>query len=913
MSRPHNFIPPSLCNQTAELLAQLGQYDDPYFMVCYSDIPAETRADLMSQSLESEGILQSPIVNLSESVSFSLAFCNTATMQVVADCLIELHDKQGSVGYLSIFRHNCISRPNRTFDWAVQQLSQLLNQRGQPSQLAINDFTDTANWPGISMYTEPDASEAKDLIPQQGKTKYVRRSILRRVYQSFSIWFKGAKRNADQAVKFELGEALLQVQPFIRSLPDGEKLWWYVLTGVERQELIESQAFVNLDSILLLLQAKQHAPSFYQEILASVPYESTPSQDQIHDYIHRVFHYLMSELLEAESELAAKQACFLRVLDVFYGIFDQNPWSEKMYELLVEDEDTACISASEFQLRFSQEQEGLDQPSALTQQRILELLDSLESYHFVAHSELKKIDKIFDGSRLAVDPTKWLSTDPRSRLLLASILLYKDTKSAMSDDKTEQLRQLVNELLPQQVIKQFAAELKPNAELPDVFKSWLVSNTETEASVQAVLIKPLLTGGIGLDDSHTEQMTQAYYELFSSISDFQPILAACYWLQLSGKYQIAEKVIQLSLILAPQATLQCFAKLHFKKHKTFKSPKQQKLFLKSLSLLNVDDYDLLCFEVAIAQSSDYSKYKRLVKRYNRYSVTRVELWDDALTKVTTKQREQFYLDAHKLSNKAVTPLLSYRSEMLKELIRTTAYLDEDFFSAQQNGAQILFSDHVEFLPEQFHLPVYCHKDMQVNQAESRFVVLRLVGDSLELIIDNPDWPFEPEQDDWPHANHCIIVREDVDIAGVFTQLGALRPYQERTQLLLDRMQAYLNGDCSFAEFEQKYGCYSDTKYYDLNIERYSKHRASILPQILAEQDQNVQFRLIRLLASHKTRGKRVLAEIAEKMFFNQCVINGELEFTECMEGIELADLTADWTLRWQDYKVSFEQRVMAVV
>lgn len=912
MSQQHNFTPPSLCSETAELLAQLGQYDDPFLMVCYSDISADSRADFISQSLESEGISQSPIVHLNESVSFSLAFCNTATMQVIADYLIELHDKQGSVGYLSVFRHNCLSKPTRTFDWAVQQLSQLLNQQEQFSQLAINDFTDPVNWPGISAYIDQEQPIVVDRITQQKEIKADQPSILNRVYRSFSKLFTAVRSNVSQVVTFELGEALLQLQPFIRSLPDGEKLWRYVLTGEEKQELVDSQAFINLDSILLLLHAKQHAPSFYQEILGSVPYESTPSQDQIHDYIHRVFHYLMSELLEAESELAAKQACFLRVLDVFYGIFDQNPWSEKMYELLVEDEDTACISASAYQRRFSQEQDSLNKVSALTQQHILELLDSLESYNFASYSDLNKIDKIFDGSRLAVDPITWLSTEPRSRLLLASILLYKDNKLAICDDKTEQLRKLVSELLPQQVIKQFKAELKPNTELPEVFESWLLSSNETEASLQAVLIKPLLAGGIGLDDSHTEETEQPYYELYSNISDFLPVLASCYWLQISEGNQIAEKVIQLSLILAPQATLKCFAKLHFKKHKTFVNTKQEKTFLKTLTSLNVDDYDQLCFEMVIAQSRDFTKYKRLVRRYNRYSNNRVELWDRALAKLTTKQRELFYLDVHRSSEKALTPLLSSRSDMLKELINTTAFSDEDFFLAQQERAQILFSDHVEFLPEQFHLPVRCHKDMQANQSESRFVVLRHAGESLELVADNPDWPFQPEQGEWPQASHYIVLREDIDVTKVLTHLAELQSYRERTKNLLLQMQAYLSGELSFTEFEQKFGCYSDTKYYDLNIERYSKHRPSILPQILAEPDEGVQLRLIRLLTCHKTRGKRVLADIAEKMFFNQCIINGDLELEEYMEGIEVADLTEDWMALWQDYKMSLEQRIMAV-
>ena len=913
MSQQRNFTPPSLCSETAELLAQLGQYDDPFLMVCYSDISADSRAELISQSLESEGISLSPIVHLNESVSFSLAFCNTETMQVIADYLIDLHDKQGCVGYLSVFRHNCLSKPTRTFDWAVQQLSQLLDKQEQFSQLAINDFTDPENWPGISMYIEPEEAIIRDTLVQAREVKSAQPSILNRVYRSLSKLFKAGKASVEQVTKFGLGEALLQLQPFIRSLPDGEKLWRYVLTGEEKQELVDSQALVNLDSILLLLHAKQHAPSFYQEILGSVPYESTPSQDQIHDYIHRVFHYLMSELLETESELAAKQACFLRVLDVFYGIFDQTPWSEKMYELLVEDEDTACISDRDFQRRFSQEQDSLDQVSALTQQHILELLDSLESYNFASYSNLTKIDKIFDDSRLAVEPTAWLSTEPRSRLLLASILLYKDSQLAINDDKTAQLRNLVSESLPQQVIKQFKAELKPNTELPEVFESWLLSDNETEASLQAVLIKPLLAGGIGLDDDHTQATEQPYYQLYSNISDFLPVLASCYWLQIGEGNHLAEKVIQLSLILAPQATLQCFAKLHFKKHKTFVDAKQEKRFLKTLTSLNVDEYDLLCFEMAIAQNRDFTKYKRLVRRYNRYSSSRLELWNRALAKLTTRQRELFYLDVQRSSKKALTPLLSSRSDMLKELIHNTAYSDAEFFSAQQERAQILFSDHIEFLPEQFHLPVLCHKDMQVSPLENSFVVLRHAKDSLELIVDNPDCRFEPEHDNWPHANHFIVLREDVDVMNVLTQLAELRPYHERTKNLLFQIQAYLAGEISFSEFDQKFSSYSDTKYYGLNIERYSIHRPSILPQILAEPDEDMQLRLIRLLASHKTRGKRVLADIAEKMFFNQCIINGDLELEEYMEGIEVDDLTEQWMAKWQDYKVSFEQRVMAVI
>ena len=539
-------------------------------------------------------------------------------------------------------------------------------------------------------------------------------------------------------------------------------------------------------------------------------------------------------------------------------MFDQQPWPEDIYDMLVEDEDTACLTDEDYQSRYTEtpiEQES--GVSARTQQSIIELLDRLEDYHFASYRDKVTIDKLFAEQREPYHPDVWQSTEPTSRLLLASILLFKDRQNGIDDEQTKALQGLVQNRLLEQTVKQIKSELSYGNKLPESWLEWLSDDKQEYQIEHAESLKPLLSGDIGLDADRTEQTPQPHYQLYSNISDFQPVLASCFWLQLSYPSALSQKVIKLSLAIAPQSAISCFANLSLAAFGGFTEKSERRQCLRHLEGAGVGKYDLLSFNIRVAQSSDIKWYEKLVRQYIKAKQQERLIWDIALSKVNPSCRDNFYLDVHRLGKNIDTPLLSYRQDMLKEVISHTMYMDDDFFAAQFAPEQVLFSDHVEFLPEAFHRPVVRYKGAMLNHSDAGFVVLRANADALELLVDNPNSPFAPEQQNYPVSSHFIILSEQADLAKVFALVKGFQPYQQRADSLLIAMQRYITGTIDYQTFQQDYAGFIELKALGVQIERYCKYSPRILPQILAEPDKDSQLRMIKLLCAHKTRGKRV--------------------------------------------------------
>ena len=298
---------PTLNQQVKALLEQLDDYDDPCFLLLYSDLTPQQRAASLTQVFLSEGMHDCPVIHLDEQVSFSSVFCDSATAQVVADELVESLQNNA---YLSVFRHNCLSKPLDTFDWTRQQLMQLIEGNEQGPHLAINDFQDKANWPGISQYLKGDKSISTTQAEPEVEAVQPKPSLWQRVKLSVNRALRSASANKHEKQSFALTPALVLVEPFILALPQGKALWHYVLTGAGKQELVQSQGFLDLDHILFLPHAYHHARPFYTMVMENQRYDALPEQNDLQHYFFRAIFELVEELLEAEQQTKAKQACF---------------------------------------------------------------------------------------------------------------------------------------------------------------------------------------------------------------------------------------------------------------------------------------------------------------------------------------------------------------------------------------------------------------------------------------------------------------------------------------------------------------------------------------------------------------------------------------------------------------------------
>uniref|UniRef100_UPI0030DB61BC hypothetical protein n=1 Tax=Vibrio caribbeanicus TaxID=701175 RepID=UPI0030DB61BC len=226
------FTPPTLTPEVKSLFQKLDDYDDPCMIFLYAKSDEQWRDQILKQAMQQIDSC-SEVVPLSEEVSFCLCFCDVETIQLVAfdiERAIESNDKKA---FISIFRHDCLSNPAETFHWGGMQLEKLLETNKASEPVAINDFQDKVNWPGIEQYQEPKSihsgmSEKK----QKSKTGW-----LSRICQFWCF----AKSDAT-SLGFEPTPMLEMIKPFITTLPNGPALWQFVLNGEGEDTLQRSKA-----------------------------------------------------------------------------------------------------------------------------------------------------------------------------------------------------------------------------------------------------------------------------------------------------------------------------------------------------------------------------------------------------------------------------------------------------------------------------------------------------------------------------------------------------------------------------------------------------------------------------------------------------------------------------------------------
>lgn len=889
----------SICErneQVQQRLSQLDSYDSPCFVLVFSQSAQQRVCEALHFGASRAQIAIDELISLTKDTWLLVLDEAHPEVRILANEALGFVNDSGELIWIAVFRHNAIGNPMKTLRWNIQQLQSLMQDKQGISGLAINDFTDKRNWQGMEPYlshkpaTTADQEQATPCLESTKKHGW-----LRRILNVFSPSKKGAKpahqddylNYGEKVLPFPLNQELIRLAPLIVHLPAGELLWQYVLTGEHATTIKEQGILLDLDHVLVGLHAKRHAVDFFDDICAKTGGSGFPEQGDIHDFLDRILAPLANELLTEDAYLTQKQDCYLRILDIFYHLFDQTPFNDDLYEQLVEDEDTAFLSDEAYQLRFGRVEQTGDDVSCEQVQLLRQVLDKLESVYWLDHRVLKQIQRLRKGARQVCDPTSWRLQSEPNEWLLAAILLHFDHQEGHVDQHSEALTTLVDEHLLSAIVDELSGAVKSGATLPDGISQWLSQvdvNDKTVKELASELGPRLeLDSGAGADNQ-----AQPRYELLRASSDFYLLLATCFWRNLAEPNELCQRVILLVLELDPQATLSFLVQFYSGKHAGFESAALAESFYLTLQPFNIEEQDLFAFKVRFAQQNDRAAYLGLMSTYFNFDESRQHRINQSLLRLRPINYQRFFADVQRLNPSFNFPTANEFVDIFREIHRLGQREDEAVIASYFRPEDVLYLDYLEYMPKDFYLPIKVSDATRMMPWPCQFAVLRVEQDHLELLVDSMNQPFDPETGDL-HVLSVLILAEHVANEAVFSIINNLPMVTQRAETIEHLLLQYIKGEIGLKDFDHVAQHYIDPKIYGLDIEGYSRNLGHILPIILTEKDCEKRLRLISILASHPNRGRYVLADICFEIYLDNLLANGAITFDERRE-IELEDL-----------------------
>ncbi|ERB64204.1 hypothetical protein G3U99_25490 (plasmid) [Vibrio coralliilyticus OCN008] len=627
------------------VLNQFTSYDEPCLVLLYSDAPQEVVDAAFEQVLEQNRCEASNWLVLETHVRFCHMFCNYQNANFFAFDLTDILQQQGYQAKVSLFRHHCLGQPEDTYRWNITQLLALLET---DDPVAINDFCDTRHWQGISQYVDAD-QEARLMAPKEQTEAHA------------------PSPDGDCIVA-----PLQSLSPFIVHLPQGEALWHYVLTGEFNAPMPLETCLRDLDSVLVIVHAKRHSPDFYRHLLRTCHYDSVPPQHAILRSLADVLRPLYQGLLSAPHD-GHRQQCFLRVLDIFFHLFDQQDLPKAWREILVKDDDTACLSAFEFERRYTQPCDAPDNGiGPRTKRNIDHIIDSLDNFFACDHEDYQEIERVFGSNRHAFNHQLWQRDEEEQQTrcrLIGAMLLSLDHETGQFDDYTDALLKWVSDGLHQDVHQEIRRHCTRESEH---LSSWLLHGHQEGFAALVDELSSTLNHEMARDVHATLGVAQPKYDLFSSVGAFRPMLATCYWLYKANQDAFAKRVILLSMALAPQATIASMSRLYRDAFRGFAAAALRRPFFAPLHDMGISDADLSAFQISLAVQYDESELEGLIHRYAAYDQDERNRWNVAINKLASYERDYFYLNVHRLHPQLSTPLRDFRPMVVRELMSAVA-------------------------------------------------------------------------------------------------------------------------------------------------------------------------------------------------------------------------------------------------
>lgn len=921
-----------------QTLQELDSYDDPCFVVmdCGKLAPTDIHA-FLTEALSIELDTSDWQIINGRLLFVYIDMDKDDALILVDELAAHLAEQQALETKVSIFRHNPIGAVAETLIMTIMQLDDLLQNAEQT--VALNDYKDRRNWPGIDRHRvrmKAEAEAAQGGIIRRGLGKLFGRKAAAAVADDADVaeWesedasaapARTGNETPAEALAWELlpfapQQALLDLAPFIYHLPNGEALWRYVLTGKGRAELLADSSLLDLDRVLVVLHAKQHAPAFFAQIQEHVSRGDLSEQYEIARQQYFILEPLAEELLEKRDQAQAREQCYLGVLDIFFHLFDEQLVSKLIYQQLVLEE-TAFLLQSEYDAYFTSSADkahhsnsntanaaniATDTPLTSSQQQLInELLDSLEDSAFVDADNLQDVRNLHGQGRHVCNPAKWPLTDEYQDQLLAAILLALDSEQGIDDEYTAKLAAFVDDKLPAHIAAELGNyyHLAQDKTVPESVLAWLNGEGDFAQVSQMAAALDVCLGR----SSHGDDMGQTEYDIFGSVQDFHIVLRTCFWRELAGGTPLSARLIAIALELAPIASLVSFAKLYGGFFDKFADESAEQAFYAALQTINVAPEWVFAFNVRASQQHDADQYSGLIEQYYQADAAQQTVYNQALRRVKPKVYQRFYADVQTLHEDFVYPFTNEWLQVLELLNLHVSHTDEKAFAAHFARDEVLFAGYGEFCPKKYQLPIIVTEQTQHDPEAWHYAVLRLDGEQLVAVRACVD----AEREDGIRARDLVIMGDSVSDEQILAVVPKVLTRAARLALLNRVSQQFINGEISFAEHAQQIEYQVDPKKYDIDFEGYDSFIGTLLPLIEVERDPARQLRFIKLLTIHPSKGKRILEQICLQLFLVQACRRGELALAKKYD-VEVGDLSAEAKQALRALQKELQQQLAAL-
>ncbi|WP_420590670.1 hypothetical protein [Bacterioplanoides sp.] len=924
MSIPDFLIPINLTLQLQQQVSQLGDYDDPCFVSVCTSLDSDAFGGILDQcSYDADLELEDFMTIESETEQDRLFYFSLdgdyGDIGIFAEALAA--QLEAYKGYVSVFRHNPIGEPQETLFWCWVQLQRLIESPADASRVAINDFTDRQRWPGLSGY--PDFWQAKQAAElsaakqnKGGFLKGVAQGIVRGLARGIDAAIFGDKskthndgqkinaaavpewqKMADELWPLPMQSGLKPLAPFIFHLPNGEALWRYVLTGEGRESLYEQNHLLDLDSVLIFAHAQDYAPEFYRQLDTCL--RGVSEQADILDDLREVLEDLSEELLEAsgyEHERQSRVDCFLRVLDIFFHLLDQQTPETDMFELLVEEQQ--CLSREAYRQRYrvaEQVEEGCiseEQAKALKN-----IIRGLKRFYTADYDELKAIRELRLESRAVADVSLWDIEHKPHELLLVAIMLANDHADGINYEYHQSAQKLFDEHFISKSLKSLSKYY--DGENQDI-ETWLNSDGSNVELLETAVKQ--LRDGLELSSYRGRRdVAQPPYECLDSNSKFAPMLVSAYFRLQVCSYAPAARLLELFLRLAPQKTLDWCSRLYRDGFRGFVDSDTADEFERSLENIEATPSDRFVFMQRLYAKCDAERYQQHIQHYlNSDKETRLKL-DQSVSRLFVPHQQRFYFDVW-LADEQYQPAVSdLWRDAFAAIHQQISLMDDDVFAAMFDKKQILFADRGEYLPEDLNLDIRISDNTRNNPcwhgAEQpprsiSYAVLRYQNDYLELLLEAPGADFKTEQ--YLGVNNLVVLDSAVtneQLDEVLSQLADIYKSGLKTDgLIAEALDLFIAGELSFSDYHSRIQYLVDAKEYDFVTQNQSPYAARLLTAIRMENNRDRQLRLIKALTLHPIRGPKLRDEIALRLYLDQACRRGEVARDD-LNVLELRDLS----------------------
>ncbi|MGS0689427.1 hypothetical protein [Shewanella sp. 30m-9] len=753
---------------------------------------------------------------------------------------------------------------------------------------------------------------------------------------------------------------------FIASLENSHDLLAYISTGENPQVLDDIQSFN------FIKHCKQHALSLF-ETIDETCWEMN-NFNSVRENFHEPLHYLAKDLMQdidddmdeetvngfirrvsirsdvhsnnsannssnngadieamtaantqPQSQVRSAQT-MLRFIDIFYRLFDQQPFDDELCDILTgESVYQAIISAEDYYARFMpiDATAKLDTEISVKERKSLEsLLDEYSDMDSAVTADmLEQSDELF-ANRACLNSQDW----PEDELgidALCAYLLLQDKQHNINDDYTQALQtklsgvfeRAVNLMLENADILgegPFTEKGLNDSELAQVKGYFTGPTPELHQQQMIALLNQHLYGQdicrqTVLHFPKISPMQKSYLFLNDYDEDYQRVVLACFWLKQlnSPEALIAKRIWQLLVAMAPIRIigLMCKAFSEHTRRCMFDTPQDEINFFDMLNSHGIDKAFTQTYQVEqyIDRSSRTDDYLNLVELMGELVDEDSDVTEPGMIAAARRQDAKALLCGLDYSYQPIK--LSFHKHVAMRFPSRPLALDnelqqclEDFIKLNNNSwEQVIerkFKDATVYfdflsdesdLPKKLRLPVTLHPNADLNQTRHcdkmswiNATIAQHVGDELQILVADKNFP---RDGNLYIAGQLLIINDSVDAQSVINAVAQLPSSEEREQLLKQNLWAYLQGHLAYDAFATQF---SECIEYE-TVTGLKERQSHSLGQYLWLLDDERCGRLLHLLANHSYRSYKIIFEQLVTGYMDQLALQGKMDLATRLE------------------------------